>query len=311
MSGVVIIANFNALKNRPDKLDYFFFKYLQENSSLKITLCENNLQDIKNTILKDDILIVFTCYPNLELYNNKKIYYIYDFLCTCKYNCVSENPTCGFQNQFNYIYKQNFDAVWYKYYNPITQRLTQKYDNYRLFPHMIFDRHVHKDYNLEKKYDILFYGSTFKESYPFRNRLYYLLKKNTDKFNILFLPYTKRKPEKMIIGEVLYRLISQSWLTCACCAISNCLVAKYFEIGLCGSVVLGDYPDVEQETTLKKNMILLDRHLSDEDIINKIQEALSNKEQLKEYSENTKEYISSNYMYENGLQKFEELIQSI
>ena len=58
-------------------------------------------------------------------------------------------------------------------------------------------------------------------------------------------------------------------------------------------------------------MILLDRHLSDEDIINKIQEALSNKEQLKEYSENTKEYISSNYMYENGLQKFEELIQSI
>ena len=311
MLRVVIIANFNCLKSRPDKLDFLFFKHVKENSSLKIILCENNLQDIKNTIIKDDILIVFTCYPNLEMYNNKKIYYIYDLNCICKYGCVSDNPRCVFQKQLNYIHKQKFDAVWYKYYTHITQHLTQNYQNYHLFPHMIFDEQLHKDYNLEKKYDILFYGATYKDCYPFRNRLYHLLKKNSHQFNIIFLPYTKRNPEKMITGKDLYRMISQSWLTCSCCAISNCLVAKYFEIGLCGSVVLGDYPDIELETTLKKNMIFLDRNLNDEDIINKIQEALSNKEQLKKYSENTKKYISNNYMNKNGVKIFEELIQKI
>ena len=105
-------------------------------------------------------------------------------------------------NQFNYINEHKFDYVWYKYETPITKRLASLYNNYYKFSHMIFDKNTHKDYNLEKKYDILFYGATYRESYPFRNRIYYILQQNKDKFNILFLPYTKRHPEKMITGEI-------------------------------------------------------------------------------------------------------------
>ena len=176
---------------------------------------------------------------------------------------------------------------------------------------MIFDKNIHKDYNLEKKYDILFYGATYPNAYPFRNRLYRLLYQNQDKFNIKFLPYTKKHSHKMTIGVDLYKLINQSWLTCACCLVSSILVAKYYEIGLCGSVVLGDYPEYESEQYLKQNMIYINRHMSDEDILNSITEALNNKKMLSQYSNNTKQYFSKNYMYENGLQKFEELISLI
>lgn len=175
---------------------------------------------------------------------------------------------------------------------------------------MIFDPNIHKDYELEKKYDILFYGATHQSVYPFRNRLYYILSKNSDKFNVLFLPYSKKNPEKMTTWIDLYKLISSSWLTISCCLVSEILVAKYFEIGLCGSVICGDYPSQEDELFIKNNMILLDRNMSDSEIISTIQNALSNKNKLKIYSENLKKYISEKYMYKNGLELFEAYIES-
>ena len=113
----------------------------------------------------------------------------------------------------------------------------------------------------------------------------------------------------MITGIDLYKLIGQSWLTCACCLISNILVAKYYEIGLYGSVVLGDYPEYETELYLKDNMIYINRHMNDNEIINTIQNGLNNKDRLLKYSSNTKRYISENYMYKNGLKTFENHIQ--
>lgn len=48
---LVIIANFEGLKNRPDKLDYYFFEYLKNNSIYKIILCENNKDEMKKISL--------------------------------------------------------------------------------------------------------------------------------------------------------------------------------------------------------------------------------------------------------------------
>ena len=112
----------------------------------------------------------------------------------------------------------------------------------------------------------------------------------------------------MITWIDLYKLISSSWLTISCCAISEVLVAKYFEIGLCGSVICGDYPSQEDELFIKNNMILLDRNMSDSEIVDTIEKALLNKDQLKIYSENLKKYISQKYMYKNGLELFENYI---
>jgi hypothetical protein len=130
------------------------------------------------------------------------------------------------------------------------------------------------------------------------------------KFNVLFLPYTKKHPHKMTTWIDLYKLISSSWLTMSCCLVSEILVAKYFEIGLCGSVICGDYPSQEDELFIKNNMILLDKNMTDSEIIGVIQNALSDKNKLKMYSENLKKYISEKYMYKNGLELFESYIQN-
>ena len=308
---LIIIANFEELKNRPDKLDYYFFEHLKNNSIYKIILCENNPDEMKKNINIDSILIIFSCSLELTKYTNKKIYYIYDINCTCKYGCDGTTKKCKFINQQMYIKQNNFDYIWYKYETSITNRLNvQGFKSYK-FPHMIFDPNIHKDYNLEKKYDILFYGGSYPESYPFRNRLYYILQKNTDKFNILFLPYTKKHPEKMICGIELNKLISQSWMTCTCCSVSNILVAKYYEIGLGGSVVLGDYPEYETEQYLKENMIYINRFMTDDEIVNIIEQSIKDKKKLLEYSSNTKKYIGKNYMYSNGVEKFDNFFTNI
>lgn len=210
---------------------------------------------MKKNITDDCVLIIFSCTPELLEYSNIKIYYIYDINCTCKYGCDGTTKNCKFINQEMYITQNNFNYIWYKYETPITKRFEKNGFQYYKFPHMIFNTNIHKDYNLEKKYDILLYGATYKNCYPLRNKLYYILQKNNNKFNIKILPYTKKHPEKMITGIELYKLINQSWLTCACCAINYSLVAKYFEIGLCVSVVLGDYPKHETEQYLKDNII--------------------------------------------------------
>jgi len=57
-------------------------------------------------------------------------------------------------------------------------------------------------------------------------------------------------------------------------------------------------------------MILLDKNMTDSEIIGVIQNALSDKNKLKMYSENLKKYISEKYMYKNGLELFESYIQN-
>jgi hypothetical protein len=312
---IIIIANHKGLNSRPDKLDYNFFEYLKQNSKNKIYLFE---VEEKNKIIEiidiQTIIIVFSCMPDyLHEFKNKKIYFIYDLNCKCYYKCNGSNKKCLFINQLNYINQNNFDIIFYKYQTYITEHIIKTDLNpsrYIKFPHMMFENP--RDINFtcnEKKYDILFYGSTIPIYYPFRNRLYYLLQKNQDKFNILFLPYNKKKnPENIISGHDLYRLIKQSYLTISTKLLNNILVSKYYEIGLYGSTVLGDYPDLEDEIFLKNNMIYIDNSMTDEEIINIIQYALSDKQKLKEYSNNTIEYISNNYCREQGVQYFDNII---
>ena len=308
---IIIVSALESLKNRPDKLDYYFLKYLEYNSKYNIKLIQPIKEELDKIINEDSIIILFTNYLDLSNYKNYKINWIYDLNCICNYGCNGKSPNCNFYKVYNNILSK-YNKIWYKYLTPITKRLSNENPNYYLkFPHMIFDPNIHKDYKLEKKYDILFYGATYSESYPFRNRLYYILQKNKHKFNVLFLPYTKKHPEKMTTWIDLYKLVSSSWLTVTCCLVSQILVAKYYEIGLCGSVICGDYPSEEDELFIKDNMILIDRNMSDSEIVKKMEDALANKDKLNEYSENLKKYISQKYMYKNGLELFDSYIDDI
>ena len=117
-------------------------------------------------------------WPDQFLKNINNLLLIYDqwdLLCTCGYKCLG-NKKCGFI--------KNFNNNRLKSYNYIISRfdtyLTQKYfKNFYKFGYYM-DNNIFKDWKLEKKYDIFFYGNIQINTYPFRNRLYYLIQRDKD-----------------------------------------------------------------------------------------------------------------------------------
>jgi hypothetical protein len=113
----------------------------------------------------------------------------------------------------------------------------------------------------------------------------------------------------MVTREELSKLINQSWLTVATKSINNLLFMKYYEIAFSNSVVLGDYPDLE-ENYFNSNMIALDIDMSESQIISTIKLALSNKERLIEMGNNVCDYFTERFEYKNGLAHFDSAISN-
>ena len=77
---IIIICGYNYLKERPDKLDYYFFNYLQNNSKYNIQFIEPIKEKLDEIIKENSILILFTCHFDISDYKNYKIYWIYFIL---------------------------------------------------------------------------------------------------------------------------------------------------------------------------------------------------------------------------------------
>lgn len=136
-----------------------------------------------------------------------------------------------------------------------------------------------------KTYDVLFYGSDMASVYPLRVRLYQLL----GNANLRF-----RKIEK---GENIYeyslcKLINQSWICIACISNFSYFVRKYLEISACNSVVIGDI-NHQGYQIIGSNMIYVTNIMTDQEIIEKINYYLENKEILSAISYQKLENVSN------------------
>ena len=153
-------------------------------------------------------------------------------------------------------------------------------------PHHIDDLYF-KNWEQEKKYDIFIFGNTNKTIYPFRYRLDNLLKKNTDKFNLVhwdgFRNYFKFNKNKS--NDNLSKIINQSWLTVCTPSKFNLLLGKYFETSMSSSVICGNMA-TDGFKIWDNNYIELLPEMSDDEIIDKLLHALNNKEKLEKISEN-------------------------
>ena len=147
-------------------------------------------------------------------------------------------------------------------------------------PHHI-DSKFFKNWKLDKKYDILMYGNTSLSFYPFRNRIYKLLKNNTDKFNIKFQEpirnYFKFNPK--ISNKSLSTLINQSWITICTPSKFDLLLGKYFETSMSFSAVCGNLPK-DAFPIWSKCFINIDNTMTDEQIIKTISNALNDKKNI-------------------------------
>ena len=318
---IIIVGHISGLQNRLDKNMYILFDYIRAHSSFKVELFESSdteCENIENIIQNNKTIIVAnSCgLPNMlhtlifEKYKHicPSIYILEDICCFCKYKCIGINHKCKSISQR--IESNKFDHVFYKFHTYITEYHFKPPLHFK-FPYYISES-CHSNglvsTHIDKKWDILFYGNTLPKVYPFRNRLYRLFSKNTHLFNIKLISSTKKG---RIGGKDLQLLINQSWLSIATKSIQNDLLAKYYEIPMYGSVLCGDYPDIETEQTIKQNMIYIDNDMSNTEILDIIKSALDNKEKLIEMQNKGTEYIKNNYSLSNGAKHFDTLINEV
>lgn len=304
---ILIIGNIEGeggLKNRMDKNIYNFMNYLKNNSKYNIILFDSSEKD--NLIQKNDknniIFVLPGCkLPFINLLEGIKIYNMMDVTCRCCYKCIGDNDNCRSKELVNYLKNNHYEHLFYTYHTYIFKYQYNFMEKQYFFPHFI-DNNVFKDYQLEKKYDILFFGNDWIKFYPLRNKLKKLLSKT--KFNYYIVDYSNPK-----IGEDLAKLINQSWITFCTKSINNLLFSKYIETGLCKSVICGDFPDLE-DRIFGDNMIYIDNN-SDRQIINILEKYLSDKNNLIEMSNKVYDICLEKYTYQQGLITFTKYIDSI
>ena len=288
-------------------------------------------------------------YNNIQKYNPKIIII---FLIDCsQFNLNKHN---FFKNNFPSIkiyyylldnHSFNINDNLYNIIIPYKNNLfVNSYPNKNIlnFKSRYFDKNIFKDYKLEKKYDILIYGSRSKNSFPkeklqnnlnfrkylkeyqnyfkknkqndfyfydLRKKLCSILLKYKNKYNLKILDETMVH-KALYQGKELSKLINQSYLTVCCSSIYDLLFYKHLEIPASNSVILGDYPS-DYEETFKNNIIKIDKFMREEEIINIIDEALSDKKSLLEKSQKLHDIIHKEHCLENSIEDFKNIINKI
>lgn len=183
-----------------------------------------------------------------------------------------------------------------------------------------------RDYQMEKQYDIVIYGTTtyhhtpenrpsnsaylqYLESeytskglqvpykvqfYPLRNRLVQLLLKHKDKYRIKHIPSPRKQTWiRDIRGESLSKILNQSYLAIATRSIADRCMSKYFEISASNCGLLGDIP-TDYRDVFSGWAVEVSMNMTDEEILGVVDTALQDPDRLKQKSQIFGEYIRSN-----------------
>ena len=175
-------------------------------------------------------------------------------------------------------------------------------------PHHI-DTDLYKDRELPKIYDVLFYGNTNPERYPFRHRLRRLLAGSNLKVRIIEYPGAHVFDDERC-AEGLARIINQSEISIAAPPIGDYLVAKYFEISAAGSVVAGRMP-AQGRPIWNENYVQLEEDMSDEEILRRLAAALKDKASLRHKREVMGRIIRQEYSLDCYIERLMGVLQEI
>lgn len=172
-----------------------------------------------------------------------------------------------------------------------------------------FCPYIFKPLEVNKKYDILFYGCEKREVYPFRVRIYEICKRMNLKIKKLDYVMGDANSKKKQSEEVLCKYINQSWLCIACVSNFSYFVRKYLEISACNSLVLGD-TNKQGEKIIGNNMVKISSEMSDNEIMDKIKYHLDNKKIIYEKTINNHKKLK-NYTYKKVVGRIKKISSSI
>lgn len=175
-------------------------------------------------------------------------------------------------------------------------------------PHHI-DIELYKDRGLPKIYDVLFYGNTNPERYPFRNRLRRLLASSSLKVRFIEHPGARVFDEERC-SEALARIINQSEISIATPGAHDYLVAKYFEISAAGSVVAGKMA-TQGRRIWAENYVQLEEDMSDLEILCRLTSALQDKDSLQRKRDVMCKVIRQEYSLDRYIERLTAVLEEI
>ena len=177
-----------------------------------------------------------------------------------------------------------------------------------VIPHHI-DTELYKDRGLPKTYDVLFYGNTNPERYPFRNRLRRLLASSRLKVRIIEHPGAHVFDEERC-SEALARIINQSEISIATPGVGDYLVAKYFEISAAGSVVAGKMAN-QGRHIWREHYVQLEEDMSDLEILGRLTAALKDKDSLQRKREFMGQVVRQEYSLDRYVERLTAVLKEI
>jgi len=170
---------------------------------------------------------------------------------------------------------------------------------------------IFKPYDdVKKEYDIVLYGS-FSFNYPFRKRLFSLIKKHNsvqNEFKIDIVPKTRKyqielNTEPVVYGVELAKRINKAHMSIIAKGKYDIMYKKYLEVAACDTVVCGNIPS-DYKNVFQNNIIYIDTYMSDEKIINIIRDALKNKEKLRKMGQHLGKQIRETMNFEIATKNF-------
>ena len=261
--------------------------------------CHTN-KPIIYTIVYDKVINCIV--SNLQNYNGIKIYDLEDVY--------------DISNLIDCITYFKYDYIIYKYNCYQLHTIVKSVYNTSFYhiPHYINIDIFNINININKDIDILLYGN-ISDFYPFRQRLFNLIK-NSDinYYEIKFPGYGDSiNPYYLtpIIEDELALIINKSKFTICTCSNFDYLVKKYLESAICGSVIIGNMPTIDN--IFDDNYINLDNNMTDSNIINIIKDSIHNyhSNYIQNIRLNAYNIIKNNFIYQNGSDKFNKFINYI
>ena len=167
---------------------------------------------------------------------------------------------------------------WKKYLEIYKNSINRKF---LYIPHHANPEIFYNQY-LEKDIDILIAGIIKEKNYPLKYRITNLVKKYLQTYNVYILKhpgYNINDAYSDKIQKEFAYYINRSKLVITCTSSYNYRLGKYVEIPMCGGVILGDIPYEEQDD-FRKFVIEVNMEMSDDEILQKIRDALDNRELL-------------------------------
>lgn len=344
-NNIVFVADFVYYRQMPVKVCNDLITSIRDNSKLyNITIFwtdeDPTMVQSKIHALSPELIIIFEI--NSFSLTTKNFGFVLDMA----------TPVYIFLDDTYYInrststceYVQQTDGLifWYK-----NKKAVRSYQ--RIFPDKtitnISSRFVNTrtfcDRKLEKKYDILLYGSRiFKyeykrekydaiqdyiseyekyhnvvvdentkiDFYPLRVKMLDILEKYSSRYRIKIV--SEACYNSHLCNEELSTLINQSYMTIACSSIADVLLHKYLEISASNSVILGDIPSDYKEL-FEGNVIEINSFMQEEVILDTIDNALANKEKLLEMSQNLHDRVHAEHNLECASEDFDNVISGL